>query len=147
MAIRFFSEEINFKPKHPRKTIQWIKEAVKKERKEVGEISYVFCSDEYLLKMNVDYLNHNTLTDIITFDYSEGKQIAGDIYISIDRIQENSQKFNSGFDTELQRVMIHGILHLCGYKDKKESDRVLIRKKENAYLSLWKKMFHVERIY
>jgi len=145
MAIRFFSEEINFKPKYPRKTIQWIKEAVKKERKEIGEISCIFCSDDYLLKINVDYLNHNTLTDIITFDYTEGKQIAGDIYISIDRVTENSQKFNTEFDTELQRVMIHGILHLCGYKDKKESDSILMRKKENTYLSLWKRMFHVER--
>ncbi len=144
MPVRFFVEEIDFKINNPRKAVNWIKEAVKKERRSLSDINYIFCDDPYLLGLNQGFLNHKTLTDIITFDYSEGKTIAGEIYISIDRVKENSLKFQSDFEDELHRVMIHGILHLCGYNDKKATEKSIMRKKEDAYLSLWKKMFHVK---
>ncbi|GHN00030.1 endoribonuclease YbeY [Cytophagales bacterium WSM2-2] len=144
MPIRFFSEEIDFKVKNPRKISQWLSRSAKNERREIAEISFIFCSDGYLLNLNQEYLHHNTLTDIITFDYSAGKSLVGDIYISVDRVSENASSYQSGFDLELKRVMIHGVLHLCGYKDKKPSDVTVMRKKEGAYLSLWKNMFHVK---
>ncbi len=139
MPIRFFSEEIEFKILNPNKVKAWLIQSANQERKEITEISYIFCSDPYLLKLNQEYLNHDTLTDIITFDYSQGNKLSGEIYISIDRVMENSQKFDSGFVDELHRVMIHGVLHLCGYKDKNQPDKTLMRKKEDAYLSLQKK--------
>lgn len=140
MAVRFFSEEINFKLPHPRKTAVWLKESIKKEKGIVGELNYIFCSDAHLLSINQQYLNHDTYTDIITFDNSndESDIINGDIYISIDRIKENAENFNISFDTELHRVLIHGVLHLLGYNDKKSADKALMRKKEEAYLSLRK---------
>ena len=139
MPIRFFSEEIEFKILNPNKVKAWLIQSANRERKEITEISYIFCSDPYLLKLNQEYLNHDTLTDIITFDYSQGNKLSGEIYISIDRVMENSQKFDSGFVDELHRVIIHGVLHLCGYKDKNQPDKTLMRKKEDAYLSLQKK--------
>ncbi|MEQ8362132.1 MAG: rRNA maturation RNase YbeY [Cyclobacteriaceae bacterium] len=139
MAVRFFSEEITFKLDHPRKTSTWIKEAIKKEKGQLDELNYIFCSDQYLLSINQQYLKHNTLTDIITFGHSEkGTPISGDIYISIERVKENAQHFEIPFEEELHRVIIHGILHLLGYKDKKSGDKALMRKKEEAYLSLRK---------
>jgi probable rRNA maturation factor len=138
MPIRFFYEEIDFKIKHPGKVRQWISKSAAKEKRIILEVNYIFCSDKYLLSLNQDYLNHNTLTDIITFDNSEGLKIAGEIYISVDRIIENAAKYSSGFTDELHRVMIHGILHLCGYKDKRIAEKTLMRKKEDAYLSLRK---------
>ncbi|MFY8037548.1 MAG: rRNA maturation RNase YbeY [Cyclobacteriaceae bacterium] len=138
-AIQFFSEDISFTLSKPRKSSNWIKLIAKKERREVVDVSYIFCSDSYLLQLNQQYLNHNTLTDIITFDYSEGaKKLEGEIYISIDRVKENAQKFKVSFQDELDRVMIHGVLHLIGYKDKKPTDKSLMRKKEEASLSLRK---------
>ena len=139
MPIRFFSEEIEFKILNPKKVKAWLIQSANRERKEITEISFIFCSDLYLLKLNQEYLNHDTLTDIISFDYSQGNKLSGEIYISIDRVMENSQKFASSFVDELHRVMIHGVLHLCGYKDKTQSDKTLMRKKEDAYLSLQKK--------
>jgi len=139
MPIRFFSEEIEFKILNPNKVKAWLIQSANQERKEITEISYIFCSDPYLLKLNQEYLNHDALTDIITFDYSQGNKLSGEIYISIDRVMENSQKFDSGFVDELHRVMIHGVLHLCGYKDKTQPDKTLMRKKEDAYRSLQKK--------
>jgi probable rRNA maturation factor len=136
--IRFFSESIAFNIKHPRKTISWIKLVAKKERRTIEEINYIFCSDEYLLQLNQSFLNHKTLTDIITFDNSEGKKaLEGEIYISIERVQENALKFKTDIEDELHRVMIHGALHLMGYKDKSPSQKSLMRKKEEACLSLW----------
>ncbi len=115
----------------------WIKEVARREKKTIKEINYIFCSDEYLLQLNQGFLNHKTLTDIITFDNSEGKNgLEGEIYISIERVQENAIKFNTEFEDELHRVMIHGVLHLIGYKDKKPSEKALMRKKEEACLSL-----------
>jgi rRNA maturation RNase YbeY len=146
MPIRFFYEEVDFKITHPTRIRRWILESVKKEKRQLSEVNYIFCSDKYLLDLNKEYLNHNTLTDIITFDNSEGMVIAGEIYISIERVAENAINYNSEFFDEIHRVMIHGILHLCGYKDKKPSEKTLMRKKEDAYLSLHKRLFHVKLI-
>jgi probable rRNA maturation factor len=135
--IHYFTEGVTFRLLHPRNTTTWIKLVAKKERKTIKEINYIFCSDEYLLQLNQGFLNHKTLTDIITFDNSEGKKaLEGEIYISIERVQENALKFKTNFEDELHRVMIHGVLHLIGYKDKKPSEKALMRKKEEACLSL-----------
>lgn len=136
MALRFFSEGLPFKLDHPRKTTSWLKQVIQAEDCHPGNLNYIFCNDNYLVKINSEYLKHNDLTDIITFDYSEDNDISGDIFISIDRVRENALKFETTFDRELHRVLVHGILHLLGYKDKKTSDRALMRKKEEAYLSL-----------
>lgn len=138
-TIRFFSEDISFKIDLPRKKTLWIKEVARREKKTIKEINYIFCSDEYLLQLNHGFLKHKTLTDIITFDNSEDKtSLQGEIYISIDRVRENALKFKAAFEVELKRVMIHGVLHLIGYKDKKPSEKTLMRKKEEACLSLWR---------
>jgi probable rRNA maturation factor len=137
--IHFFSEDIQFKPAHPRKKILWINSIAKMEGYVINEIIFIFCSDRYLLQLNKDYLNHKTLTDIITFDYSEGsKKLESEIYISIERVKENSFLFNTTFNDELDRVLIHGVLHLMGYSDKKPSEKAQMRKKEEACLSLRK---------
>ena len=135
--IHFFTEDITFKLAHPRKTASWITAVVKKERRSIKDINYIFCSDRYLLQINKDYLNHNTLTDIITFDYSEGeKPLEGEIFISIERVRENSSLYNTTFQDELDRVLIHGVLHLIGYSDKNQAKKAQMRKKEEACLSL-----------
>ena len=109
-------------------------ELIKSENYEMGEITVVFCKDEYLLDMNRTYLNHDYYTDIITFDYSKDKIISGDLFISIDRVIENSSAFYVSFNHELSRVIYHGVLHLCGYKDKSDEDIIIMRDKENYYL-------------
>ncbi len=114
----------------------WVSEVIRTDNSEVGQIDYIFCDDAYLLSLNQKYLKHDTLTDIITFDYTEGDLVSGDIFISIDRIRENALKYKVDVDDELQRVIIHGILHFCGYKDKTKEDKLLMRKKEDYYLSL-----------
>lgn len=119
----------------------WVSKVVASESKELGEINYIFCDDSYLLKINQDYLNHDTYTDIISFDYSEGNIISGDIFISVERVKDNAQDFGVSFEEELKRVMAHGVLHYCGYKDKTEADQKLMRQKENEKI----KMFHVEQ--
>src|SRR6478609_2564697 len=135
--INFFIEDITFRVPLPRKTSQWIVSAASKEKKQVAEINYILCSDKYLLKINVNYLNHKTLTDIITFDSSESSnQLAGDIFISIERVKENALKYGCSFVDEFHRVLIHGVLHLIGYSDKTTSSKKVMRKKEDAYLSL-----------
>ena len=113
----------------------WLIDVVKKEGKEMGELVYVLCKDDYLLKKNIQFLNHNTLTDIITFDYCKGGLINGDILISTERVEENSKEFDIDYLTELQRVMVHGLLHLLGYKDKNKEDIKIMREKENFYLN------------
>ena len=113
----------------------WINSVIKEEGMLIGEIVYVLCNDEYLLKKNIQFLNHNTLTDVITFDYSEEEIISGDILISTERVVENAKIFNVNYLTELKRVMVHGLLHLLGYKDKIEKDANTMRKKENYYLN------------
>ena len=144
MPIRFFYEETKYKIEYPRKTVRWIIESARREKRSVLDVNYIFCSDRYLLRLNEEFLGHNTFTDIITFDDSDGRNISGEIYISLDRIKENSLRFNAQFHDELLRVMIHGILHLAGYKDKMPNEVSMMRKKEEAYLSLWKTMFHVK---
>jgi probable rRNA maturation factor len=136
-SIRFFSEETDFKLPHPRKTSTWIKSALKKEKKALGDLNFIFCTDEYLLQINIEYLDHHTYTDIITFDSSETPgTIEGDIFISIERIHENAGKFDRPFDEELHRVIIHGVLHLIGYGDKTKTAKIEMTKKENAYLAI-----------
>lgn len=117
---------------------KWINKTVKKEGCTLEEVSYIFCNDAYLLKKNIKYLNHDTLTDIISFDYSVGSIISGDIFISIDRVKDNAHSYSIGFVEELHRVIIHGILHYCGYKDKTAKEKEEMRTKENYYLSLLK---------
>ena len=137
--ISFYAEDIDFKMSKPLKTKTWIRKVIQKERKKLSSLSYVFCSDEFLSKLNTKYLKHRTLTDIITFDYSyESGSIVAEIYISIPRVKENGDLYKTGFDNELRRVMIHGVLHLVGYSDKKPSEKALMRKKEEACLSLLK---------
>ncbi len=118
------------------KLSSWISVIIEVEKYKKDTINYIFCSDDYLLDLNVKHLKHNTLTDIITFNYNQGKRISADIFISIDRVRENSEKFNVSFEDELHRVMIHGVLHLIGYKDKTKDEKALMRKKEDYYLSL-----------
>ena len=113
----------------------WINSVVIEEGMIIGELVYVLCNDEYLLKKNIQFLNHNTLTDVITFDYTKDKIISGDILISTERVVENSKIFNVNYSTELYRVMVHGLLHLLGYKDKIEKDANTMREKENYYLN------------
>lgn len=136
--ISFTNADIKFSLKNKRAIAQWIAETIEKEKKESGQIAYVFCSDEFLLDINQRFLNHNTYTDIITFDYSEGKTLNGEIYISIDRVKENASKFEVDFEKEILRVIIHGALHLAGYKDKTKVQKQKMRKKEDKYLSIYK---------
>jgi len=114
----------------------WLEFVLDQEDRELGEVSYIFCDDDYLYDINVKHLNHNTLTDIISFDYSLGKVVSGDIYISIERVDENARERGIEFNDELYRVMVHGMLHYIGYKDKSESQSKTMRKKEDYYLSL-----------
>jgi rRNA maturation RNase YbeY len=140
-AIDFFIQDISFKIPKPRKTRQWILEAIAREKKQIEHLNYIFCSDAYLLSMNEQYLNHKTLTDIITFDNSEKKGvIEGDVFISIERVKANADELSTEFDDELHRVIIHGVLHLIGYSDKSAVGKAHMRKKEDAYLSLRKKL-------
>ncbi len=119
---------------------QWIDAVVESEEKVPGEINYIFCDDAYLHKINREYLNHDTLTDIISFDYTIGDLISGDIFISIERVRDNAKEFDVSFHEELLRVMSHGVLHYCGYKDKSEPEEKIMREKEDEKI----KMFHVE---
>jgi len=114
----------------------WITKVILNEKFKKGAINYIFCDDAYLLEKNIKYLKHNTLTDIISFDYSLGKIISGDIFISVDRVKENATLFKTHFTDELHRVMVHGVLHYCGYKDKTPAEKKLMRSKEDYYLSL-----------
>lgn len=136
-TVHFFYEDVKFRLKNVRKTESWIKEVIRAEGKALGEINYVFCSDAFLAQLNIQYLQHNTFTDILTFNTAEdGDLIGGDIYISVDRVRENADVFKVSFDQELHRVMIHGVLHLLGYLDKTLNQKRTMRKKEDAYLSL-----------
>ena len=116
--------------------IKCIRSLAKQELREIGDITFVFCDDNYLHKINLEFLDHDTYTDIITFDYSVGNEMVGEVYISVDRVAENAKKFSQTFENEIHRVMIHGVLHLCGYKDKLAKDKQIMRDKENHYLSL-----------
>jgi len=130
-----FHYEIDFEIKDSERTSEWIEQLIIEEGKEMGEITYIFCNDKFLLERNQKYLNHDTLTDIITFDYCQGDIISSDIMISIDRVKENSTIFENSFSDELKRVMSHGILHLIGYDDHNEKDKEIMREKENYYIN------------
>ncbi len=132
-AIDFYSEEINFELANPTLIVNWIRETIRSETRVLDSLQFIFCSDDKLLQINREYLNHDTLTDIITFPYSE-EHIEGDIYISVDRIMENAARYHVGFEEELHRVMIHGVLHLCGYGDKTPEEKRNMTLKENFYL-------------
>ena len=138
-AINYFSQKPRFKLKNSSKTSSWIKKTIKLEGATLISLNYIFCTDEYLRQMNIQFLNHKTYTDIITFNYNPSEtEIEGEIYISIDRVRENSETYNTDFPTELNRVIIHGVLHLLGYNDKNKSQKKAMREKEDSYLSLLK---------
>lgn len=137
MAIHFFNEDLSFTPDKEDNTIAWLEQVLKQEGYKAENINYVFCSDNHLLKLNQQYLNHDTLTDIITFDHSDEKEnLEADIFISIDRVKENADALAKEFTDELHRVIIHGLLHLIGFKDKTEAEKQEMREKEDACLSL-----------
>ena len=137
----FFSEDKKFNLPQKNKVRSLIKKVCQSEKKKLGFINCVFCSDEYLLKINKKYLKHDTYTDIITFDYAEQTDnIEGDLYVSLDRINENAQKYKVDKNEELLRIIIHGLLHLIGYSDKSKKEKLMMSEKENKYLSLYKKM-------
>jgi rRNA maturation RNase YbeY len=131
-----FNYETDFKLQNETKIQTWISSCIDTYGYTEGEINYIFCDDEYLLKLNVEFLEHDTFTDIISFDYTLGKLISGDIFISVERVRENAQNFNQSFDNELNRVIIHGILHYLGFKDKSKSDKLQMRSEEDTCLSL-----------
>ncbi len=136
-----FNYETDFELEDETLFSNWITKIIASEDKLEGEINYIFCDDDYLHKINLQYLNHDTLTDIISFDYSEGNFLQGDIFISIERVQDNATDFNISLLEELKRVMAHGILHYCGYKDKSLEEEKVMRQKEEEKM----KMFHVEQ--
>jgi rRNA maturation RNase YbeY len=135
-----FNYENDFELSNKEQLSNWISRVIASEEKKEGEINYIFCDDDYLLNLNEQYLNHDTLTDIISFDYSMGNEIHGDIFISTERVKDNATDFKVSFEEELKRVMVHGVLHYCGFKDKTEEDEALMRSKEDEKI----KMFHVE---
>lgn len=136
MAIIFNAENIDFPKIKKRETANWIKSVAKSYGKETGDISYLFCTDEKMLEVNRQYLKHDFYTDIITFDYSEGNRISGDIYISLETVLSNSKKYSVNFDEELHRVIVHGILHLCGLNDKSEAEHQQMKEAEDKALNL-----------
>ncbi len=137
MPIRFFAEDIK-SPKIPkRKITNWIKAIAKEYGKNIGEIGYIFCSDKKILEVNNEYLHHDYYTDIITFDYSEDNIIAGDIFISVDTVKSNSEEYKTKYDDEMARIIIHGILHLCGLKDKEPKEEKQMREAENKALQVF----------
>lgn len=138
--INFFSET-DFSLNEEKSHLQWLESVIESEGKSIEEINFIFCDDEYLHKINLQYLDHDTYTDIISFDNSEGGLLAGDIFISVERVMENSTEIGVPFDEELRRVLVHGVLHFCGYKDKTESETQIMRQKEDEKIA----MFHVEQ--
>lgn len=136
-----FNYETDFKLQKEDSYTDWINQVIVSEGFMCGDINYIFCNDDYLHEINVKYLNHDTLTDIISFDYTEGIIISGDIFLSVERVKDNALDFDVSFNLELLRVMVHGVLHYCGYEDKSEEDEKLMRAKENEKI----RMFHVEQ--
>lgn len=148
MAIHFFSEQIAFQLPDKQKRKAWLGQLAKEDGFNLKELNYIFCTDEYLYQLNLDYLKHTTYTDIITFDSSEKeKELEGDIFISIERVKENAHAHQAPFENELSRVMAHGALHLMGYKDKSKEEVALMRKKEEEAITLYQnlKTFHVKQ--
>lgn len=141
MSIRFSVQSGDFELPEEQKVRLWVSEVVKRRGKQVGNISYLFCDDEYMLGVNQQYLDHDTYTDIITFDYVAGGLVSGDILISLDRVGENAAKFGVPFGQELHRVIIHGVLHLLGQGDKSDSEAAEMRRQEEEALLLWEQLF------
>ena len=135
-GVSIAQADISMRMENKKMLYRWVTKIIESEKKSVGRISIVLCSDDYLLEMNKKFLSHNYYTDIITFDYTEGKTISGELYISVDRVKENAPKFKESFQNELYQVMAHGILHLCGYNDKTEAEVKQMRRKENQKLKL-----------
>jgi rRNA maturation RNase YbeY len=129
-----YNYETSFVLKDEKSISNWIEKSILNHNFEIGEINYIFCDDSYLLKLNIEFLQHNTLTDIISFDNTIGKLIGGDIFISVERVEENAKEFNVSFNEELNRVMIHGVLHYLGYNDKTAPEKKVMRNKENELL-------------
>ena len=136
--ITIFNEDVDFQDYSVEEKTKWINSIISNYSKIPGELTYIFCSDGYLLNLNIEHLNHDTLTDIITFDYTKTGIISGDIFISIDRIEENAKKFQVSFQEELNRVMAHGVLHLIGFKDKTDEEKKEMRQAENLALEILK---------
>lgn len=136
-----FNYETDFKLENEDAIAGWLGNVITSENKKEGEINYIFCDDEYLHKINVEYLDHDTLTDIISFDYSMGNELHGDIFVSVERVKDNATDYNVSFEEELKRVLVHGVLHYCGYKDKGEVEELVMRSKEDEKIA----MFHVEQ--
>ncbi|MDO6809144.1 rRNA maturation RNase YbeY [Zobellia galactanivorans] len=136
-----FHFNTDFSLENPEKYSRWLEQLIESEQGSLEQLDYIFCSDEELLDMNQKYLSHDTYTDILTFDYTEDEAIAGDIFISVDRVRDNAQDLNTEFEEELRRVMAHGVLHLFGYKDKTDEEASLMRTKEEEKMA----MFHVEQ--
>lgn len=132
-----FNYETDFELSDESLYARWISQVISSEQKQEGEINYIFCDDDYLIEINLQYLDHDTLTDIISFDYSEGIILQGDIFISVERVADNADDFDVPFAEELKRVMAHGVLHYCGYKDKSEADEDLMRQKEEEKMQLF----------
>ncbi len=141
MDILFFNEDIDFQLPNQNIIVQWIIQCIHEEQFIPGEINFIFTTDKYLLSINKQYLSHNYFTDIITFNYCEEKTVNGDIFISIETVENNSARFCVTFQEELHRVLVHGILHLLGYDDQNEKQKSLMRKKENEYLDRLKNLF------
>ena len=141
MAIRFFSDGISFQPEGKREISHWLKQIAHAEGKKIGSLCYIFVSDETILDINKKFLHHDYYTDIITFDYSEGSIISGDVFISLDTVKTNAEKFNVDYVNELYRVIIHGILHLCGIDDKAEGARKIMEENEDNALSIIHQIF------
>ncbi|RRJ94170.1 rRNA maturation RNase YbeY [Flavobacterium macacae] len=136
-----FNYETDFELSDETAISNWLSQVILSESKKEGDINYVFCDDEYLHKINVEYLDHDTLTDIISFDYSIGNELHGDIFVSVERVADNAKDYEVTFDEELKRVLVHGILHYAGYKDKSEDDELKMRQKEEEKMA----MFHVKQ--
>ncbi len=136
--IRYYCEDVKFKFNERLANNRWLKMVAGSEIKKIGDIAIVFCSDNYILDMNIKYLQHDYFTDIITFDYCEGDSLSGDLFISIDSVRENSEEFGTEFSDELNRVMVHGLLHLIGYDDHTEAEQKQMREKEDYYLEMRK---------
>lgn len=138
--IDFYSEDVEFELNDPIPTISWITHLIQAEGKNLQQLSFIFCSDAYLHDLNMQYLDHDTLTDIITFHYAKLPDVEGDIFISIERLQENAQLYKTTFEDELYRVIAHGVLHLCGYSDKSTEEKAQMTEKENQALEKWRTM-------
>jgi len=136
LTISIFKQGVSYEFPKEDIVFSWVEDTIHREGKTCGEISFILCGDEYLRELNLKYLNHDYFTDVITFDYSSGKEVSGDVFVSLDRVRDNATELEESLTNELHRVMIHGILHLCGYRDKSDAERSQMREKEDYYLSL-----------